>query len=200
MDSSSDDAALAKASEEAFSSISKDAPKESKFEVMKGFAGAYGGRALASIKDEIFVAGYAEKDIARLESEDPGGYTRLLALSYALTLYKSEGFLAAMDLIRSGEVLRKSDAPGTLPAIYFIASTAIISMADKGTVSKKSALYMLGVMINDADTKPMEKAMFLELAVHIDPQAICGYKNSPIPAVKAIAQARFEEMEGKVEC
>ncbi len=195
-----DDSALAKASEEAFSSIARDAPKEAKFEAMRGFASAYGERALASVKDEIFVAGYAEKDIEKLESGNPGEYTRLLALAYALTLFRSEGFLAAMDLIRSGEVLRKTDAPQNLPALYFIASTAIISLAEKKAVSKRSALYMLGVMINDGDTKPMEKAIFLELAVHIDPQAICGFKDSPIPAVKAIAQARFEEMEGKVVC
>ncbi len=187
-------------SEETFSRIAGNIPKEAKFGMIKGMVSEHAAEALSWIKDEIFVAGFKEMDIKSLESGNPDEYTRLLSLAYGLTLYKSEGFLAAMDLIRAGEVLRKAEAPKALPAMYFIATTAMMHMADKGIVSRRSALYMLGVMINDADTKPMEKAMFLELSVHIDPRSICSFKDSKIPDVKIIAEARFEEMQGQVDC
>jgi hypothetical protein len=184
---------IAKDSEDAFSYIAKGEPKDSKFARMRNYVDAYGPEALAYLKDEIFVAGYQVIDIARLKSEKPHEYSRLLSLAYALTLYKEDGFMAAMDIIRSGVVLREEEAPKALPTIYFIASTAIMGMADKGIVNKKSAFSMLDIMINDADTKPMEKAIFLEFAIHIDPGAIKAYKESKIPAVKTIAEARLEE-------
>ncbi len=186
----------AKAAEEAFASIAKDAPKETKYAVMKAFAAKYGADALMYVRDEAFVAGYLVQDVEKMKTERPGEYTRLLSIAYALTLYKEDGFMAAIDLIRSGAVLRKEEAPQKLPALYFIASTAIMGMIDKGLVDKRKASSMLDAMINDPDTKPMEKALFLEFAVHMDPKAICAYKNSSIQAVKAIAEARFEEMEG----
>ena len=187
------DETISKDSEDAFSFIKKDEPKDSKFNMMKNYVEAYGIDALPYLKDEIFVAGYQELEIARLKSERPAEYTRLLSLAYALMLYKEDGFMAAMDIIRSGVVLRKEAAPKTLPALYFIASTAIMGMADKGIVEKKTALSMLDSMINDADTRPMEKAMFLEFAVHIDPHVLEIYKESKIPDVKTIAEARLEE-------
>ncbi len=182
--------------EEAFAGIAGEAPKETKYAVMKAFAAKYGADALVYIRDEAFAAGYQVQDIAGMKAERPGEYTRLLSIAYALTLYKEDGFMAAIDLIRSGAVLRKEEAPQKLPALYFIASTAIMGMIDKGIVDKKKALSMLDAMINDPDTRTMEKALFLEFAVHADPKAICSYKNSRIQAVKAIAEARFEEMQG----
>jgi hypothetical protein len=186
---------LAKDSQDVFATIAQDTPKESKFSMIKAYVEVYGAEALPHIKDQVFIAGYREMDVAKLKLENPSQYSRFLSLAYALSLYREDGFMAAIDLIRSGVVLRKEEAPKTLPALYFISSAAIMNMIDKHIVDKKPALSMLDIMINDVETRPMEKALFLEFAIHIVPEAIKNYKESKIQAVRTIAEARLEEMK-----